>query len=166
MFLQIMLAQNFQEMYLKVILDRLEFVPEFVSLGKNDICKLSSLTFYMLLPVILHDTDNKITVDWKIIRRCLSSPVFRTPEDAMAKEKFPLDDHLLLANGCRSISDVKDSLVYAPHKRGFFFITDILHGKNGYSPHKETASYVQHLYEMYATVLLDTSLKILTFMSS
>ena len=166
MFLQIMLAQNFQEMYLKVILDRLEFVPEFVSLGKNDICKLSSLTFYMLLPVILHDTDNKITVDWKIIRRCLSSPVFRTPEDAMAKEKFPLDGHLLLANGCRSISDVKDSLVYAPHKRGFFFITDILHGKNGYSPHKETASYVQHLYEMYATVLLDTSLKILTFMSS
>ena len=153
-----MLAQNFQEMYLKVILDRLKFVPESVSLGKSNTSESSSLTFYLLLPVLLHDSDKKITVDWKIIRRCLSSPIFRTPEDAVEKENFPLGDNLLLANGCRSISEVKDSLVYAEHKKkqGFFFITGIVDGKNGYSPHSETSSYAEHLYDKYATRLLDT----------
>ncbi|XP_023928784.1 dicer-like protein 4 isoform X2 [Quercus suber] len=151
---EIVLAQNFQEMYLKVILDRLKFVPESVSLGKSNTCELSSLTFYLLLPVILHDSDKKITVDWKIIRRCLSSPVFRTLEDAMEKENFPLGNNLLLANGCRSISEVKDSLVYAPpYKQGFFFITGIVDGKNGYSPHSETSSYAEHLYEKFGVQL-------------
>uniref|UniRef100_A0A7N2L0R6 Dicer-like protein 4 n=2 Tax=Quercus lobata TaxID=97700 RepID=A0A7N2L0R6_QUELO len=139
---EIVLAQNFQEMYLKVILDRSKFVPESVSLGKSNTCESNSLTFYLLLPVILHDSDKKITVDWKIIRRCLSSPIFRTPEDAVEKENFPLGDNLLLANGCRSISEVKDSLVYAtPYKQGFFFITGIVDGKSGYSPHSETSRF-------------------------
>ncbi|KAM3714268.1 hypothetical protein ACJW31_01G319400 [Castanea mollissima] len=151
---EIVLAQNFQEMYLKVILDRSKFIPESVSLGKSNTCESSSLTFYLLLPVILHDSDNKITVDWKIIRRCLSSPVFRTPEDAMEKESFPLGDHLLLANGYRSISEVTDSLVYAPpYKQGFFFITNIVDGKNGHSPHSETSSYAEHLYEKFGILL-------------
>ncbi|XP_050272142.1 dicer-like protein 4 isoform X2 [Quercus robur] len=151
---EIVLAQNFQEMYLKVILDRLEFIRESVSLGKSNTCESSSLTFYLLLPVILHDSDNKITVDWKIIRRCLSSPVFRTPEDAMEKENFPLGDHLILANGYRSISEVTDSLVHAPsYKQGFFFITNIVDGKNGYSPHSETSSYAEHLYEKFGVQL-------------
>lgn len=150
-----MLAQNFQEMYLKVILDRSKFVPESVTLGKSNTCGSSSLNFYLLLPVTLHDSDNKFTVDWKIIRRCLSSPVFRTAEDAMEKENFPLGDHLLLANGYRSISEVTDSLVHAPpYKQGFFFITNIVDGKNGHSPHSETSSYAEHLYEKYATRLL------------
>ena len=160
-----MLAQNFQEMYLKVILDRLKFVPESVSLGKSNTSESSSLTFYLLLPVLLHDSDKKITVDWKIIRRCLSSPIFRTPEDAVEKENFPLGDNLLLANGCRSISEVKDSLVYAtPYKQGFFFITGIVDGKSGYSPHSETSRYAEHSYEKYATRLLDTSLTIYTIL--
>ncbi|KAK4604657.1 hypothetical protein RGQ29_012930 [Quercus rubra] len=151
---EIVLAQNFQEMYLKVILDRLKFVPESVSLGKSNTCESSSLTFYLLLPVILHDSDNKITVDWKIIRRCLSSPVFRTPEDATEKENFALGDHLLLANGYRSISEVTDSLVHAPsYKQGFFFITNIVDGKNGYSPHSETSSYAEHLYKKFGVQL-------------
>ncbi|XP_062157664.1 dicer-like protein 4 isoform X2 [Alnus glutinosa] len=145
---EIMLAQNFQEMYLKIILDRSEFIPEFVPLGKNDTCKSSSSTFYLLLPVVLHDNESTITVDWEIVRRCLSSPVFRASEDDMVKEHFPLDDeHLQLFNGYRSISDVENSLVYCPHKKAFFFITNVVHGKNGRSPDKETetSSYLEHL---------------------
>lgn len=155
-----MLAQNFQEMYLKIILDRSEFIP----LGKNDICKSSSSTFYLLLPVILHGNESTITVDWEIVNRCLSSPVFRTSEDAMVKEHFSLDVHLQLINGCRSISDVENSLVYARHKKEFFFITNIVHGKHGHSPCKEseTSSYLEHL-EQYVTRLLDTWLTIMSF---
>jgi len=162
-----MFAQNFQEMYLKIILDRSEFIPEFVPLGRNDISKSSSSTFYLLLPVVLHDNESIITVDWEIVRRCLSSPVFRASEDDMVKEHFPLDDeHLQLINGYRSISDVENSLVYAPHRKEFFFITNIVHGKNGYSPYKEseTSSYLEHL-EQYVTKLLDTWLTIYIFMS-
>ncbi|XP_062159041.1 dicer-like protein 4 [Alnus glutinosa] len=145
---EIMFAQNFQEMYLKIILDRSEFIPEFVPLRRNDISKSSSSTFYLLLPVVLLDNESTITVDWEIVMRCLSSPVFRASEDDMVKEHFPLDDeHLQLINGYRSISDVENSLVYAPHRKEFFFITHIVHGKNGYSPYKEseTSSYLEHL---------------------
>lgn len=165
LFLQITLAQNFQEMYLKIILDRTEFIPQFVPLGKNAICKSSSSTFYLLLPVILHDNESTITVDWEIVMRCLSSPVFRTSGDAMVKEHFPLDVDLQLINGCRSISDVENSLVYAPHRKEFFFISNIVHGKNGYSPYKEseTSSYLEHL-EQYVTRLFDTWLTIYIFM--
>ncbi|KAG6676656.1 hypothetical protein I3842_15G163400 [Carya illinoinensis] len=152
--IEITLAKNFQEMYLKVILDRSEFIPESVSVGKNDISKSSFLTFYLLLPVILHDNESKIAVDWKIISRCLSSPLFRTPEDAMV-EKYPLGVYLQLANGCRSRSDVENSLVYAPHKNEFYFITNIIHGMNGYSPCKdsETSSYAERLCEKFGIEL-------------
>lgn len=162
-FLQIILAQNFQEMYLKVILDRSEFIPEYVPLGKNEICISSSSTFYLLLPVILHDSDNTITVDWKIVIRCLSSPVFRTPEDTMV-EKSSVDFRLQLANGCRTICDVENSLVYAAHNKVFYFITDIIHRKNGYSPcdGSETTSYMEH-YERFASHCL-TQLIIYTYM--
>lgn len=145
-------------MYLKVILDRSEFISESVSVGENDVLKSSSLTFYLLLPVILHDNECKISVDWKIIRRCLSSPVFRTPEDNAMVEKYPLGGYLRLANGCRSRSDdVVNSLVYAPHKNEFYFITNIIHGMNGYSPCKdsETSSCAQRLCEKYKTRLVD-----------
>lgn len=140
---QIMLAQNFQEMYLKVILDRLEFIPDSISLG----CILSSSTFYLLLPVIFHDSESSMTVDWNIVQKCLSSPVFLTLEEEFIDEDYPSDAYLQLANGYRSVSDVENSLVYAPHKKEFFFITEIVRGKNGHSPYKESeaSSYVEHL---------------------
>ena len=72
---EIILAEKFQEMFLKIIFDREEFVSEFVSLRTNDFSKLSSSTFYLLLPVIFHDYENTLSIDWKIIRKCLSSPV-------------------------------------------------------------------------------------------
>lgn len=140
-----MLAQNFQEMFLKVILDRKEFVSEFVQLGNIDSCKASSLTFYLLLPVTFHDDGSTLIIDWNVIRKCLSSPVFGSPVDALNKKILASD--VQLANGCRSRKDVENSLVYAPHKKLFFFITNIVFDKNGYSLYKDsgTLSYAEHL---------------------
>ncbi|XVF48473.1 hypothetical protein PTKIN_Ptkin03bG0193100 [Pterospermum kingtungense] len=143
---EIVRAQHFQEMFFKVILDRTKLLSEFVPLGNKEFLASSS-TFYLLLPVILHNCDNKVTVDWGIIQRCLSSPLFKTPAEAVKNENFPSDIFLKLANGCRSIRDVENSLVYAPHKKAFYFITNIVHEKNGYSLYKDsgTLSHVEHL---------------------
>lgn len=142
-------------MFLKVVLDRREFVPEFVPLGQHDSSKASPSTFYLLLPVTFRDNENTMSIDWKVIRKCLSSPVFRSPRDAVfrsprdAMNFFPLGDQLQLANGCTSIRDIENSLVYARHKDVFFFITNIVFDKNGYSPCKDsgTLSYAEHLNE-------------------
>lgn len=138
-----MQAQQFQEMFLKVILDRSEFNSEFVPLGKDDYCESSSSTFYLLLPVIFH----KNSVDWKIIRRCLSSPVFGTPGGSVDRKSLPSHGPLQLHNGRSSESDVENSLVYATHKKWFYFVTNIVFEKNGYSPYKDSdsLSHVDHL---------------------
>ncbi|KAL2338481.1 hypothetical protein Fmac_012927 [Flemingia macrophylla] len=136
---EIKMAENFQEMFLKIILDRLEFVSEFVDLGKGGESHRSASTFYLLLPVILQD-GNGMKVDWKTVKRCLCSPIFRHPTDTMDNKVFPLDIHLQLANGYRSVRDVKNSLVYAPEKKYFYFVTDIDHQKNGFSPHEDSGS--------------------------
>lgn len=146
-YVQILQAQKFQEMFLKVILDRSELVCDFVSLGKKNIYQ-SNATFYLLLPVILHDCKNSLTVDWKIIRRSLSSPIFRTPAASVDKKIFSLDKHLQLANGPQSISDIVDSLVYAPYKKIFYFVSRILYDKDGNSRYKESTNHVQHLSQM------------------
>lgn len=137
-------------MFLKVILDRREFVPEFVPLGQYDSSKASPSTFYLLLPVTFRDNENTMSIDWKVIRKCLSSPIFRSSSrGAMDENFFPLDVQLQLANGCRSIRDIENSLVYARHTDVFFFITNIVFDKNGYSPYKDsgTSSYAEHLNE-------------------
>ncbi|KAF3452999.1 hypothetical protein FNV43_RR03432 [Rhamnella rubrinervis] len=152
---EIMLVKNFQEMFLKVILDRREFVPEFVPLGQYDSSKASPSTFYLLLPVTFRDNENTMCIDWKVIRKCLSSPIFRSPRDAMDENIFPSDAQLQLANGCRRIRDIENSLVYARHKDVFFFITNVVFDKNGYSPYKDsgTLSYVEHLNERFGIQL-------------
>ncbi|CAL5339512.1 unnamed protein product [Camellia sinensis] len=144
-------VQKFQEMFLKVILDRSEFIPEFVSLGKNGFSNLGSSTFYLLLPVILY--GNKMTVDWKLIRRCLSSPIFRNPEDAGDSVLPHLNDHLELANGPHHIDDVINSLVYAPCKDIFFFISDVVRARNGYSEFKGSMSHIEHYNKMFGVHL-------------
>ncbi|KAJ7979648.1 Dicer-like protein [Quillaja saponaria] len=140
---EIKMAEDVQEMYLKIILDRSEFVPEFVPLGKNDFRRSNTSTSYLLLPVILHEYDNTMTVDWKIVRRCLSSPIFRHPADTAEQEIFSSDDCLQLANGCKSIRVVQNSLVYAAYKNTFYFVTDIVREKKGLT-HEDsgTSSYV------------------------
>lgn len=143
--LQILLAQNFQEMFLKVILDRKEFVSEFVSLGKYDFSRMSTSTFYLFLPVTLGENDKIASIDWRTIKKCLSSPLFRAPGDVM--DGKILSSGIRLASGYISISDVEDSLVYAPYKRTFYFITNVCRGRNAYSQYKESValSYVDHL---------------------
>lgn len=144
---EIVLAEKFQEMFLKVIIDRSEFRNEFVSLGKNDYGNSGSRTFYLMLPVIWHEYEDAMTVDWKLIRRCLSSPIFRMPEDVGANGLPHLSNQLYLANGPRCINDVVNSLVYAPSKDLFFFVSDVVLEKNAYSEYKESRTYVEH-YEM------------------
>ncbi|XP_021275639.1 dicer-like protein 4 isoform X1 [Herrania umbratica] len=144
---EIMQAQHFQEMIFKVILDRSRLLSEYVPLGNKEIFASSSSTFYLLLPVFLRNCGNKVMVDWKIIKRCLSSPLFKTPAEAVENENFPSGVCLELANGCRDVRDVKNSFVYAPHKMAFYFITNIVGEKNGYSPYRDsgTLSHVEHL---------------------
>ncbi|KAF9680685.1 hypothetical protein SADUNF_Sadunf06G0147300 [Salix dunnii] len=143
---EITYAKNFQEMYLKAILDRSEFVPQYVPLGKNALSK-SCPTFYLLLPVIFHVSERRVTVDWKIIRRCLSSPVFKNPANAVDIRILPSDDFLHLANGRCSIHDVENSLVYTPHQKKFYFIDSVVPEKNGNSPCKgsNTLTHKDHL---------------------
>ena len=149
MYLQITLAEKFQEMFLKVILDRMEFVPEYVPLGKNEYSESSSSTFYLLLPVNFHHHENTLSIDWKTIRKCLSSPLFTIQENTVEKKFLVSKDTLQLADGCRRIRDIENSLVYAPHKKGFYFIANVVNEKNGHSQYKEsrTLSYMEHLNE-------------------
>ncbi|KAJ4709652.1 Dicer-like protein [Melia azedarach] len=152
---EIMQAQHFQEMLFKVILDRSEFVSEFVPLGKDDNCESHSSTFYLLLPTVFHKNAKKVTVDWKIIRRCLSSPVFATPEGSIDQKKIPSNAHLWLDNSYSSISDVENSLVYARHKNMFYFVTNVVPNKSGYSPYKdsEASSHMEHLLKSHSILL-------------
>ncbi|XP_028760714.1 dicer-like protein 4 isoform X2 [Neltuma alba] len=149
---EIQMAQQFQEMSLKIILDRSEFVNEYVPLGGADVLQTSTSTFYLLLPVIMQGCEKTITVDWKTVKRCLSSPIFRLREHAVTPKLFPWDMNLQLANGCRSVKDLENSLVYAPHKKQFYFIANIAYEKDGLSRYKDvgSSSYVDHYIQRFS----------------
>ncbi|KAM6579905.1 hypothetical protein CsatA_003679 [Cannabis sativa] len=152
---EIILAEKFQEMFLKVILEREEFVSQFVPLGTNVISKSGSQTFYLLLPVTFHDYENTLSIDWKIIRKCLSSPVFRSPGDTLEKNILAPDVSLQLADGRRKISDIENSFAYAIHTKSFYFISHIVHERNGHSPYtnQDTETYMEHLVERFGITL-------------
>lgn len=147
--MQIILAENFQEMFLKVLLDRSHFSDDFVPLGKKNFCTSESSTFYLLLPVTFHDYQNTVTVDWKIVRRCLSSPVFRNLPDLKSENLMSTDDSLFLVNGWTPRRDIVNSLVYIPCKNELFFVKDIICEKNGYSllGDSSTSSHLNHCKE-------------------
>ncbi|XP_043699597.1 endoribonuclease Dicer homolog 4-like isoform X2 [Telopea speciosissima] len=149
---EILLAENFQEMLLKIILDRTDFSADFVPLGKNALSRSS--TFYLLLPVKEHEHEDTMTVDWKIVKRCLSSPVFKFPTGAVENGVLPVNQTLKLASGPVNITDIYNSLVFIPHKNSFFFIDDILHETNGYSPLKGYSSYEEYFMKKLEIRLL------------
>lgn len=147
-FFQMLLAQSFQEMCLKIILDRSEFMCGHVPLKKNNVCESSSSIFYLLLPVIPQKYGGSISVDWMVIRRCLSSPIF-APLDHLVDTCISLDSYLHLADGPVSVNDILNSLVYVAHKKSFFFVSQIIPDKSGYSFHNSSTSHIEHLSEKY-----------------
>ncbi|XP_052198876.1 dicer-like protein 4 isoform X2 [Diospyros lotus] len=151
---EILQAQNFQEMFLKVILDRSELIHDFASLGKNGFGDSSTSTFYLLLPVFLHESEKTLSVDWMLIKRCLSSPIFTTQEEAQVGVFPHLSSHLELANGPHNINDVINSLVYVPCKDRFFFISDVVAEENGYSLLKGSTNHIEHYIKVFGIHLL------------
>lgn len=145
-------AQKFQEMFLKVILDRSDLQPEFVPLGQDIDVNSGSSTYYLLLPVTLQNSNSCVSVDWKTIRRCLSSPLFRNPTDTTAKTDVS-GFCLTLANGSKRKNDVENSLVYAPYKKLFYFITNINFEKSGGSLYKDSdcLTHAAHIKRTYVT---------------
>ncbi|XP_075077543.1 dicer-like protein 4 isoform X1 [Nicotiana tabacum] len=144
---QVQLAEKFQRMFLKIILDRSEFISEFVSLEKQDYVDSASKS-YLLLPLNLCG-HNKISVDWELVRRCLSSPIFGTSVYAGNSEISKFDEQLQLANGSKSVHDVANSLVYVPCKDTFFFISDVVKESNAYSIYKDSKNHVKHYYDTF-----------------
>ncbi|CAN8252441.1 unnamed protein product [Cochlearia groenlandica] len=137
---EIKLAEDFQEVALKVLFELHELIPEFVRLGMQDTSGTSNSTFYLLLPISLHDAGSSVSVDWVTIRSCLSSPIFKAPSGLVEDIVPQGSSHLKLANGCWSIDDVKNSFVFATHKNQFYFVTDICNGRNGFSPVKDSSN--------------------------
>ncbi|XP_010932228.2 endoribonuclease Dicer homolog 4 isoform X2 [Elaeis guineensis] len=150
------LAENFQEMFLKVILDRSDLSSEFVPLGKYDASQHSSSIFYLLLPVKQQRYGENLTVDWTTIRRCLSSPVFGPITNLCEKDPHPMNDTLELLNGPINKCDVLNSLVFTPHNNLFFFVDGILHETNASSQYRGTRamSYAEYYQNRFGIELL------------
>ncbi|XP_048490834.1 dicer-like protein 4 isoform X2 [Beta vulgaris subsp. vulgaris] len=141
---EMLLALNFQEMCLKIILDRSEFMCGHVPLKNNKVSESNSSIFYLVLPVIPQECDNSISVDWMVIRRCLSSPIF-APHGHLLSTRITLDSYLQLADGPASVNDILNSLIYVSYKKSFFFVSQILPDKNGFSLHNSSTSHIEHL---------------------
>ncbi|CAL5068828.1 unnamed protein product [Urochloa decumbens] len=129
---EMMLAHNFQEMCLKVLLDRSEFTSSYVMLGNDAALQMDS-TFYLLLPIKQKFYGDKFMIDWPSVKRCLSSPVFQNPKDLPLNDSYLPNESLKLLNGTYSKADVIGSLVFTPHNKLFFFVDVILDEKNGES---------------------------------
>ncbi|KAH9603173.1 hypothetical protein KSS87_008418 [Heliosperma pusillum] len=145
---EMLLAQNFQEVCLKVVLDRTDLICDHVPLRGFEVSELHASKFYLLLPVIWQEIENRSPVDWITIRRCLSSPIF-TPTAHLAESRISSEDHLYLADGPASVNVILNSLVYVGHKKSFFFVSQILADRNGYSLHNSTMSHVEHMSEKF-----------------
>ncbi|CAM8897033.1 unnamed protein product [Rhodiola kirilowii] len=149
---KILQALKFQEMYLKVILERSQFFSEHVCLGRSDKTHSRVLTSYLLLPIINQGGNQTLTIDWPFITRCLSSPIFKSPVDKNGV--VTAGTYLKLIDGVTSVHDIMDSLVFVPYKKAFFFVCGILHYKNGWSPHIGQINIVEHYFQEYHINLL------------
>ncbi|XP_057537099.1 dicer-like protein 4 isoform X3 [Amaranthus tricolor] len=145
---EMLLAMNFQEICLKIILDRSEFVCDHVPLKTNKVRAFDSSIYYLLLPIVPQEHDSSIYVDWMVIKRCLSSPIF-TSVGRLVDTQIALDSHLQLADGPISTNDILNSLIYVAHKNSFFFVSRILPDKNGYNLYNNSASHIDYLSDKF-----------------
>ncbi|KVH93716.1 Dicer double-stranded RNA-binding fold, partial [Cynara cardunculus var. scolymus] len=141
--LDLQLARGRSVMTEIAIIDKSEFVKDFVQLGKDDVSSPIS-TFYLLLPVIVNKYRGSMTVDWKLITKCLSSPIFRTPKDNTCDRTSHMNNCLYLSNGPTKIDDILNSLVYVPCKDTFYFVSGLFPEKDAFSLFKEETNYANH----------------------
>ncbi|KAF5182541.1 Dicer-like protein, partial [Thalictrum thalictroides] len=153
---EIVQAQTFQELYLKIILDREEFFADFVPLEKKDSIQSKPSNSYLLLPVRQNKHEHKLAVDWELIKRCLSSPVFGAQKNALDSGLVAAGKPLILADGPASTSDVVNSLIFTPHNKLFFFVDGILSGMDANSPFTDasSANYLQHYTQKFGINIL------------
>ncbi|KAJ6837174.1 endoribonuclease Dicer-like protein 4-like isoform X1 [Iris pallida] len=150
---EILLAQKFQEMFLKVILDRSELFADYVSLGEAGGAHQHSSTFYLLLPVKRQKCGEIMIIDWTTVERCLTSPIFRQPTVPYENGHDQTRDSLKLLNGTFNEDDVLNSLVFTPHNKLFFFVAGVLHKSNAHSQYKPTTSYAEHYKKRFGVQL-------------
>uniref|UniRef100_A0A453CF00 Dicer dsRNA-binding fold domain-containing protein n=1 Tax=Aegilops tauschii subsp. strangulata TaxID=200361 RepID=A0A453CF00_AEGTS len=149
---QMMLARNFQEMFLKVLLDRSEFtVSHVMLLGNSETLQFNS-TFYLLLPIKQELYGDIFMIDWPTVKRCLSSPVFKDPTGVSAHGSYLPDESLRLLDNMYSKTDVVGSLIFAPHIKTFFVIHVILNELNARSEY-DGATYEDHYKERFGIKL-------------
>ncbi|XBJ03091.1 hypothetical protein VPH35_022331 [Triticum aestivum] len=149
---QMMLARNFQEMFLKVLLDRSEFtVSHVMLLGNSETLQFNS-TFYLLLPIKQELYGDIFMIDWQTVKRCLSSPVFKDPTGVSAHGSYLPDESLRLLDNMYSKTDVVGSLIFAPHIKTFFVIDVILNELNARSEY-DGATYEDHYKERFGIKL-------------
>ncbi|KAG2567328.1 hypothetical protein PVAP13_7NG350064 [Panicum virgatum] len=142
---EMMLARNFQEMCLKVLLDRSEFTSSYVMLGNDAALQMDS-TFYLLLPIKQKFYGDKFMIDWPAVKRCLSSPVFQDPRGLSLHDSYLPNESLKLLDGTYSKADVIGSLVFTPHTKLFFFVDVILDEVNAKSEFNG-ATYAEYFKE-------------------
>uniref|UniRef100_A0A0D9ZN12 Dicer-like protein 4 n=1 Tax=Oryza glumipatula TaxID=40148 RepID=A0A0D9ZN12_9ORYZ len=145
--LQMMLAHKFQEMCLKILLDRSEFTSPHVKLG-NDVTLEINSTFYLLLPIKQKCYGDRFMIDWPAVERCLSSPIFKDPIDVSVHASYSSNESLRLLDGIFSKTDVVGSVVFSPHNNIFFFVDGILDEINAWSEHSG-ATYAEHFKERF-----------------
>ncbi|XP_006653591.1 endoribonuclease Dicer homolog 4 [Oryza brachyantha] len=148
---KMMLAQKFQEMFLKILLDRSEFTSSHVILG-NDVTLEINSTFYLLLPIKQKCYGDKFMIDWPAVERCLSSPIFKAPKDVSVHDSYSPNKSLRLLDGICSKTDVVGSVVFSPHNNIFFFVDAILDEINARSEYKD-ATYAEHFKERFGIEL-------------
>ncbi|XP_009418500.3 endoribonuclease Dicer homolog 4 isoform X1 [Musa acuminata AAA Group] len=148
---EIMLAQNFQEMFLKIILDRSEFYSDLVPLGKCNASQDCSSKSYLLLPVIEQLYEGQKMIDWTTVRCCLTSPAFIDVSAKFEKDPCRTSEKLQLINGSVNKTDVVNSLVFTPHNNLFFFVDGILYETNANSCYKGTKceSYAEYYRDRF-----------------
>ncbi|GLJ43003.1 hypothetical protein SUGI_0892520 [Cryptomeria japonica] len=144
--IQLAEALKFQEIYLRIILDRADFENDYVEVGREDRNQGNPSTSYLLLPVQSCDAKKDITIEWKIIKDILSSPVFsltsqKMPENFGEGHLLEMRDYLRLANGWVPMQTLKNSLVLTTHDNTFYCIVDILHQMNSNSKFGISSEY-------------------------